>query len=300
MKDLFCRLMRLSGLLEIVRRAMARRRVTIILFHSPTPETLREHLTYLITRYQFIDLDRVIDALEHNSWSSLPDYSMVLTLDDGHSSNRDLVPVLREFGITGTIYVCSAIVNTKRRFWFLDARATPRKAKRMRTSDRVAWLREEGVDILAEYGDRRPDAMTYDEMREAIPTFSFQCHSRTHPILTMCTDDEAREEIVQCRKELEKLLGTNCCHYAYPNGDYLGREIELVKEAGFASARTINVGRVGPRTSRYELPCMGVSDDASLDVMIAQVSGIIGYLSYVKRGSFFGRYPTIRPGRAMP
>ena len=42
---------------------MARKRVTIVVYHDPSPEVLDRHLAYLTAHYRAITLDRLAEAL---------------------------------------------------------------------------------------------------------------------------------------------------------------------------------------------------------------------------------------------
>ena len=106
-----------SGLAALVRHTIARRRLSILVYHDPEPERLDAHLAYLAPRYTLLSLDAAVAALEANR---LPPRALVLTFDDGHRGNARLADVLARHGGVATIYACSQIVGTARHFWFLD------------------------------------------------------------------------------------------------------------------------------------------------------------------------------------
>jgi peptidoglycan/xylan/chitin deacetylase (PgdA/CDA1 family) len=72
-------------------------------------------------------------------------------------------------------------------------------------------------------------------------------HTCTHPRLSRIPRDRAKEEIVSSRKKLEDGFGTAIEHFAYPYGDYDEAVLELVREAGFKTAVTMDRG-VNPRS----------------------------------------------------
>ena len=112
----------------------------------------------------------------------------------------------------------------------------------------------------------------------------FGAHTQNHPILINCSDPKCREEIAGSKKELEQLLSQPMVHFAYPNGSYSEREVLLVRNAGFRSARTAEFGWNHVTSNPYRLRAMCVDDDASINVLCAQISGIFAFLHYLMRG----------------
>ena len=74
----------------------------------------------------------------------------------------------------------------------------------------------------------------------------------------------------------QRLTGRPCVAFAYPNGRYGRRELELVKRAGFRSARTTETGWNDPGTDPFQLRVLGMPDNASLNVVAAQSTGLPG------------------------
>lgn len=108
---------RWSGLAWLIRQAVARRRVSILMYHDPRREDLDAHLTYLGRRYSFISLDALVDALEQHDFSALPRAPLVITIDDGHRGNADLSGVLRRHGVRPVIFLTTGVVGTDEPFW---------------------------------------------------------------------------------------------------------------------------------------------------------------------------------------
>jgi peptidoglycan/xylan/chitin deacetylase (PgdA/CDA1 family) len=288
---LVCAAVRWGGLSWLVRNTVARRRASILVYHDPAPELLERHLRYLTARYSLIPLSRLVDAMRAGAWAELPPRPLVLTFDDGHRGNTRLARVLERHGVSATIYLCSQIVDTPRHFWFLDV-ADPEPLKVLPDGERRAVTAERD-------GERQ--ALTAAELRRLTSVAEFASHTRSHPVLTMCDDDECRAEIALSRRELEELLGAPCRHFSFPNGDYGPRELRLVREAGYASARTVDLGWNTARTDPFRLKILGTNDDASVSRLAADLAGVAGYLARVRVGRFDGRHRQLatRP-RAMP
>jgi peptidoglycan/xylan/chitin deacetylase (PgdA/CDA1 family) len=287
-------LLRVSGAAALVRVLAGRNRVAILVYHHPAPETLERHLAYLCRVGTVIPLDALVDALSRRDFSTLPRGSVVITIDDGHRSNWRLLDVFDRYGVSPTIYACSQIVGTGRRFWWtVPDRRRSRELKRVPNADRLAELRDR-----YRFSDRdegaEPQALSAVEMRELARYVDFEAHTRFHPILTRCALAEAEEEVIGSKVDLEAFFGRPCRHFAYPNGDYGEREIEIVRAAGFASARTIDPGWNGPNADPYRLRILGIADDASVTALAAHLAG----LQVLRRAlTPFRRLPRLRPSR---
>lgn len=285
MKHALGSLIRLTGTDRLLRYLCARRRVTIVIYHDPDPETLRAHLAYYARHYRFITLEDLADARENGRWGTLPDYPLVVTIDDGHRGNLALGPVLKEYGVRPTIYLCSRVVGTARPYWWKTPAAAalgPESLKRLPDTERRRRLAAAGNDPDAETDAPPTQAMTWEEAAAFAAIADYGGHTRHHPILPRCDDTQAAEEIAMCRQEVEEALHRPCRHFAYPNGDYGPREIALLRLAGYRTGRTVTPGWNGPRTDPYRLKGFSVSDKATVPWLAVQLTGIPALLRLVK------------------
>jgi len=85
-------------------------------------------------------------------------------------------------------------------------------------------------------------------------------HTVTHPALPALPEASQREEIRQCKLELEQLLGRPVTSFAYPYGQYTAETAALVREEGFSSACSTQAGFVNQQTDLFCLPRMRVED----------------------------------------
>ncbi len=245
-KELAGRAVRHSGLAWVVRHTYRRGGAGILVYHDPEPEVLRRHLRYLAPRYAFITLDALVEAIHERDWRRIPPNSLALTFDDGHRGNTRLVEIFHEFGVVPSIFLCTQIVDTRRRFWWTSPGIDPQPLKARPNAERLAFLEEHAQYTPTAEHDGPPQALTAAEIAEMNGTVDFQAHTRFHPILPMCTDAEAMDEIVLSKQEVERLSGRECRHFAFPNGDFTARDLDLVKRAGYRSSRTTQ-DRLEPR-----------------------------------------------------
>ncbi|MGH2883344.1 MAG: polysaccharide deacetylase family protein, partial [Solirubrobacteraceae bacterium] len=280
---------RRSGLPVIVRRTVGRRRVAILLYHDPSPETFAAHMQYVKRHHTFISLACVVDALTARQWHTVPDNGVVVTFDDGRRGNYALLSLFKRYDVHPTIYVCTSVVGTDRHFW--QDGPNREDLKRLPHRERIALLATTGFTLTDAFPESRT-ALSREEVAEMGEWVDFQCHTRFHPILTTCDDEMAREEVTGSRLELRDLSGAVGEHFAFPNGDFADREIRLVRDAGFRSARTINVGWTSRRSDPYELRIMGVDDIASVDEVAADLCGF-GFVRYLRYGNLRGVRPIV-------
>jgi peptidoglycan/xylan/chitin deacetylase (PgdA/CDA1 family) len=266
---------RRSGLPALAARTYARGKVGILVYHNPTPALVEAHLRYLARRASFITLDRLVDALEGSvPWESLPPRSLVVTIDDGHAANRELVEVFRRYGVRPTIFACSQIVGTRRRYWWTVAGIDKGLLQTVDNETRLALLASE-FGYLQDVDDRdERQALSLDEVGWMKAHVDFESHTRFHPILPACSDEECLVEIERSREEIAALTGRDARHFAYPNGRYGPREVAFLRRAGYRSARTIELGWNDRDADPYALKMIGVPDDASIDLLATQLCDI--------------------------
>lgn len=71
----------------------------------------------LLECYQVVSLDSVVEAMEKGE--KLPPSSVVVTFDDGYASNYELAwPLLKKYGLHGTIFASTDFVHNKAWMWW--------------------------------------------------------------------------------------------------------------------------------------------------------------------------------------
>jgi peptidoglycan/xylan/chitin deacetylase (PgdA/CDA1 family) len=82
----------------------------------------------------------------------------------------------------------------------------------------------------------------------------FEPHTQTHARLTELDNNQAEEEILKSKQDIENNLNKKCTCFAYPWGNYNKETIEILKNLEFISAVTVHRGFVSQKISPYELP----------------------------------------------
>jgi peptidoglycan/xylan/chitin deacetylase (PgdA/CDA1 family) len=140
------------------------------------------------------------------------DRFVCVTFDDGYRDNLlAAAPVLADHGIPATIYVPSRIIDGEVPFhWYDDP----------------------------------PPALSWDEVGELVRGgfVDVQSHTLTHPLLPQVSSERSHGEITRSKLEIEQHVDYAVTSFCYPAGLYGPREVEFVREAGYAAAVTTNPG----------------------------------------------------------
>jgi len=282
--------LRYTGIPFLLRVLLQRRRVTILCWHDPMPETMAAHIHWLQRHYNIISLRQYIGWRQERSVAPLPPKALIITLDDGHKSNFALGSVFHSARVPVTIFLCSGIVGTHRHFWWTTVPVEEIGAlKRLPDEQRCSRLAALGFDEHREHGNRQ--ALSSEEVVVLKPMVDFQAHTRLHPVLPMCSDARVQDEISGCKTELEQKFGLGVYALAYPNGDYSQREVEIARDAGYECALTLDAGFNTVETDLFRLKRIPMFDKADLNEMIVKSSGLWEFIKWLLCVSS-KRYPT--------
>ena len=138
------------------------------MYHDPKPTVFAKHLNYLSRHYTIISLDTLVSAIHQKDFSQIPAKSVVITIDDGHAGNIELLPLFKQYRICPTLFVCTQIIDTYRHFWFKidgQSKVEREKLKRLPNAERLAHLKRT-TDFEPEnvYPDRQ--VLNIKEMKE--------------------------------------------------------------------------------------------------------------------------------------
>jgi peptidoglycan/xylan/chitin deacetylase (PgdA/CDA1 family) len=115
---------------------------------------------------------------------------------------------------------------------------------------------------------------------------SFGSHSISHRILTQLDKTEARKEIFDSKKEIEKNLDKPVLAFAYPNGDLNDSVRKLVKEAGYLCAVTLGSGLNDKHADLFSLSRRNIHESSSAGppgkfskaLFVCQINGVLDLL----------------------
>ncbi|MCX6278626.1 MAG: polysaccharide deacetylase family protein [Bacteroidetes bacterium] len=271
-------LIRYSGLTFIIRKLIQRNKISIVMFHKIEKKDADKSFFLLSKYYNFISLNEFLIAVEKKSEKLLPPYSLIVTFDDGHASNFELLPLFIKHRIKPTIFLCSGIVNTFRHYWF-SCTESNLSIKYLNSLSNENKLKE--LSIFGFYPKKVyefPQALAKAQICEMKEFVDFQSHTIFHPSLPNCTDAEAQQEITKSKTMLENDFQLKITSFAYPNGDFSEREVEMCKNAGYKCAITVDPGYNSIYSDMFKLKRFSVNDSCKVNELLVKASGLWAFL----------------------
>jgi peptidoglycan/xylan/chitin deacetylase (PgdA/CDA1 family) len=105
----------------------------------------------------------------------------------------------------------------------------------------------------------------------------FGSHTRTHPVLSRVSADQAKYEIEGSKMDLERLLGASVRFFAYPKGKFRDVNAEIIRgvaAAGYKAAFMAENGLVTGEEDPYELKRIGIRE-CPMIVFKLRLSGLL-------------------------
>jgi peptidoglycan/xylan/chitin deacetylase (PgdA/CDA1 family) len=111
-------------------------------------------------------------------------------------------------------------------------------------------------------------------------------HTVSHIILTRCSPDRARTELLVSKQLIEQKLGAPCTMFCYPNGQvgcFDASTRAMLQELGYECGITTVFGTNGPRSDVFELKRLYFDDRGEFVRFVMTLSGVVGILDALKR-----------------
>ncbi len=253
-------------------------------------DAFAQHVTWLQERYEIVPLANLVAT---RSGSRSTRAQIAITFDDGYRNNyTNAFPVLRDAGAPATFFITTdfvdrlmplpvdriescidrASVKTLRigaTTYNISSREQKvstdmelrRRMKRLDRDSANSLLEELESSCASRLQDSLAESpyapMNWDEIEEMESAgMTFAAHTCTHPILSMLTKEEAREEIRTSQEMLARHVRPLPI-FAYPNGgtsDYNDDTVAELKDAGFTAALTTRPAFVSTTDTPFELP----------------------------------------------
>jgi len=255
-------------------------------------QIFKKQLWHLKRWYNIISLDELVEGLKNEQQHKKP--SIVITIDDGFYDNyRIAYPLLKKYHLPTTIYLTTGFIGTQRAPWIDEIAhalnncsekeiqfeklfngktfniSTYRNKYELWESiyDQLLYLEQNTKNDLVNQilnrlnSERIPKKrlmLNWFEVKEMSKNhISFGAHTVTHPTLSKMAVEEAKQEIRESKKVIEKEIGAKVRHFAIPNGkvkDFNEELREFCKREGFVSVVTTNIGCVDKDSDLYALP----------------------------------------------
>ena len=240
-----------------------RKRVIFLCYHGVTQRPTRspedpkglhvnarrfaKQLDFLCGRYRVIPLGEYIKAQRQGD--SLPEYSVVLTFDDGFRNFLTVAaPLLAARQMPVTV--------------FLITDKAGEKSDEQRT---LSWTSEDDQRYLS-WEDAR--------MLKRTQAIEFGSHTCSHSGLLTLSPAESRRELQHSYNDLVNQLTVETPALSYPKGQYSRLLADAAREAGYACAVTTDRG---PNELHHDLFTLGrtlIGDDDDEASFAVRVSGL--------------------------
>ena len=250
------------------------------------------HMELIARRFNAVTMNDV--ALFLKGEKSLPQRAVAITFDDGYKDNvRFAAPILNRFGVPGTFYVLVDSVDRSKAPWYCLLRhafwtsrnpkwsdpatgtihdlsnSQARDAAFLNTAEVCAQASAPAREELVEYATRSLDPvpfphegdlmMTWDDARTLVKSgHAVGSHTMTHPNVAHVSLTEARSELADSKRKLEKELGEAVKHFSYPhpalNPQWNEATLKMTEELGYATAVTTTPGAVRADARSLAIP----------------------------------------------
>lgn len=205
---------------------------------SIDPGVFKKQINYMTQHFKPITIEELKLYLEGKAEINYP--SFLLSFDDGYKDIYQIKDFLREKGITPVIFLLSS----------------PNSADFSQLKTRRGFL-------------------SWKETRQLLNDgWIIGSHGRTHTDFLALNEDKAREEIIESKKKLEKILGVKVSYFAYPKGRYKKEVLSKVKDS-YELAFSMDSGFVDRQTDNLKIPRIGIDRSHSFIEFKAVVNPLV-------------------------
>lgn len=241
------------------------------------------------------------EAIARLYTNDLPPATIAVTFDDGYADNVDVaLPILKRWNIPATFFLTTGYFGDGR-MWndtiieavrlanspslnlsqlalgeypittmeqrCKAADAIIKKLKHLPRQERDVQVGNVLDNLQIEVKER--PMMTKEQVKQLCDSnMEIGGHTVNHPILSRVAFDEACDEIVTGKNNLEKIIGREVRLFAYPNGvphrDYERQHVDFLSKAGFDAAVSTAWGAASYDGDKYQLPRIAPWDKTPL------------------------------------
>ena len=266
------------------------------------------------TLSQYFNVMSLEEGLNQVRTGDIAPGAVCITFDDGYRDNYDVaLPILNALDIPATFFVATGylgdgrmwndiVVESVKRTRLTDLDLTSLSLDKYAVTSTQQKLTLIGVLInrwrnqsldernqlalklsqIAQVEFSERIMMNEDEIKKLSDAgMEIGGHTVNHPILASTSAEDARYEIEQGKAHLENITGKQLRYFAYPSGrvekDYRQEHKEIVEQAGFTAALTMNSGAIDQNANMYELPRISIDYTSKFKFGASLARGFVQY-----------------------
>jgi peptidoglycan/xylan/chitin deacetylase (PgdA/CDA1 family) len=260
LRNLYLLFVYYSGIYLLVRQwhRLAQSRGAIFLYHrvndyandvlTVDTETFAAQLLAISQRYPLSSSADIVDRIRAKK--PVPPTTVAIHFDDCY---RDILtngaPIMRTLDVPACAFINSGYIGTTRTFPH-DADKYPFTFEMLSSSEVAAWSNL-GFEVGA--------------------------HTVNHVDLGRTPAEIAGPEIVDCGRELQKIIGKPVSFFSFPFGrtdNITSVTRRIVETAGYTALFSAHGGEIGPGTDPHDIPRSGTSFEASPVYCLLQIEGL--------------------------
>ena len=276
---------------------------------SAAAEQFEEQLKYLKAESDVIGVGDISDALRPGSKRRC----VLITFDDGYLDNYQIAyPILKQVGVPAVIFLTTGFLDQRFVSWWDEIAWIMKNTQRTELKLPDLWevepfsltngnSRPEILRLLrlakllpppslqnllsdlaeAAGTGRAPQTtetapwLTWDMVREMRRGgIDFGGHTVTHPVLSTCTVEQQRDEIMVSKQRIEQELGEPITVFSYPIGQpwsFNADSVRLVREAGYQCAFSFYPGYSTYGSDKYDMRRVAIEPRIQLQEIKAVV-----------------------------
>ena len=273
----------LSGALRRVKKKVFNGEIILSIYcHNPSKLLFENCVCWLKKNgFTFISVHELSQISRGER--DFPKGAILLTVDDGWRNNKEnIADVANKYKIPVTIFVSTEPVETGNAFWWsYISKANQIGVINSQVMELKKVSNDERLKLVAQIKEKvnlKREALTKEELSGISKTkfVSIGSHTVSHPVLTKCSDEKALFEIGESRNILEKWLNTEVVHFAYPNGSFSDREMEILKSCGYQMAFTTVPKYITKEnvSEPFTIPRVDIIETVSFTENICRMTGL--------------------------